>query len=256
MPVHAWSRVDPGIFHDFHQIWVIEIRRALNSGLLPASYYAMAEQHGGGYEPDVVTLKARTPEPMVYGANGGSGERATPQGEAGGVLLAEPKARVRVETDLEFYRRKQNVVAVRHASGDELVAVVEIVSRGNKSGRAAFDLFVKKAVEYLAYGIHLLILDLQPPTSRDPQGIHGAIWDAVAGGEYAAPADKPLTLAAYEGALGVRAFVEPIAVGDPLSPMPLFLRPGGHILVPLEETYQAAWESVPRRWRDVIAPPS
>ena len=255
MPVHDWSRVDPGVFHDFHQTWIIEIRRALNSGLLPGSYYAMAEQHGGGYQPDVVTLKARIPEPTIYGSNGGSGEGAAPQGQAGGVLLAEPKARVRAETDLEFYRRKQNVVAVRHASGDELVAVVEIVSKSNKAGRAAFEMFVRKAAEYLDNGIHLLILDLQPPTSRDPQGIHGAIWEMITGEEYTAPPDKPLTLAAYEGSSGLRAFVEPIAVADTLVPMPLFLWPGGHILVPLEETYQAAWESVPRRWRDVIAPP-
>jgi len=257
MPVHDWTRVDAGIFHDFHQRWIVTISSALNRGLLPGSYYAMAEQHGGKYEPDVLTLKARTPDPSAYGGNGGGFDDQTSQGEAAtsGILVAEPKARVRVETDLEYYRRKQNVVAVRHVSGDELVAVIEIVSKANKSGRAAFDLFVKKATQYLGYGIHLLILDLQPPTSRDPQGIHGAIWDAIAGEEYVAPSDKPLTLAAYESGSGLRAFVEPIAVGDVLSPMPLFLWPGGHVPVPLEETYQAAWESFPRRWREVVARP-
>ena len=28
MPIHDWSRVDAGIFHDFHQAWTIEIRNA------------------------------------------------------------------------------------------------------------------------------------------------------------------------------------------------------------------------------------
>jgi hypothetical protein len=65
--------------------------------------------------------------------------------------------------------------------GDHLVAIVEIVSKGNKSGRKAFDDFVRKAAELMGHQVHLLILDLQPPTSRDPQGIHGAIWDEVAG---------------------------------------------------------------------------
>jgi hypothetical protein len=30
MPIHDWTRVDAGIFHDFHQTWMPEIKRALN----------------------------------------------------------------------------------------------------------------------------------------------------------------------------------------------------------------------------------
>jgi hypothetical protein len=52
--------------------------------------------------------------------------------------------------------------------------------------------------------------------------------------------------------MGVRAFVEPVAVGDALVEMPLFLRVGGHVAVPLESTYQSDWEAVPRRWRSAI----
>ena len=52
--------------------------------------------------------------------------------------------------------------------------------------------------------------------------------------------------------MGVRAFVEAVAVGDVLPEMPLFLQPGGHVPVALEETYQSAWRAVPRRWRSVI----
>ena len=143
-------------------------------------------------------------------------------------------------------------MAVRHVSGDRLVAIVEVVSRGNKSGRKAFEDFVRKAAEFLSHQIHLLVLDLQPPTSRDPQGIHGAIWDEVAGLPYNRPDDKPLTLAAYEAGGRVCAFVEPVAVGDSLIDMPLFLEPGRHVAVPLEETYRLAYESVPRRWRTVL----
>ena len=45
MPIHDWSRVSAGTFHDFHQGWTIEIRNRLNSGVLPDGYYAMADQH-------------------------------------------------------------------------------------------------------------------------------------------------------------------------------------------------------------------
>jgi hypothetical protein len=258
MPIHDWARVEAGIFHHFHQRWIGTITDVLNQRLLPAEYYALAEQQGAGFEPDILTLKVGgLPEPD--GPSGppaaDSSGRAAGNGAAGGgLLVAEPRVRIRAETDLEFYRRKQNVVAVRHASGDRLVAVVEVVSKGNKSGRKAFDDFLRKAAEWLSHQVHLLILDLQPPTARDPQGIHGAIWDEVAGQSYSRPDDKPLTLAAYEAGAGVRAFIEPVAPGDTLIDMPLFLEPGRHVAVPLEETYRLAFESVPRRWRAILEP--
>src|SRR5262249_50884617 len=78
---------------------------------------------------------------------------------------------------------------------------------------------------------------------------------AITGEEYTPPPGKPLTLATYEACAGIRAFIEPIAVGDVFSPMALFLRPEAYVLLPLEETYQAAWEAVSRRWRGVIERP-
>jgi hypothetical protein len=55
MPVHDWTRVNAGIFHHFHQCWIDELQRALNRGLLPESYYALAEHYAGGFGPDVLT---------------------------------------------------------------------------------------------------------------------------------------------------------------------------------------------------------
>jgi hypothetical protein len=49
------------------------------------------------------------------------------------------------------------------------------------------------------------------------------------------------------------AFLEPIAVGDVLPDnMPLFLQVDGHIKVPLEATYQAAYRGMPAFWRGVL----
>jgi hypothetical protein len=160
--------------------------------------------------------------------------------------LAEQQSGIVSGTDLEFNRRKQNVVAVRHVSGDRLVAVVEVVSKGNKSGSKALEDFVRKAAEFVEHGIHLLVVDLQRPTVRDPQGIHGAIWDEVAGQEYVGPVDKPLTLAAYESAAGVQAFIEPAAVGDRLIDMPLFLEEGRWVAIPLERATRLPSMPCPR----------
>ena len=64
MPIHDWTRVDAGIFHHFHQRWIGAITDVLNQRLLPREYYALAEQQGAGFEPDVLTLKASgAPEP-------------------------------------------------------------------------------------------------------------------------------------------------------------------------------------------------
>ena len=229
MPIHDWQRVKAGIFHDFHHTWIEEIKRALNAGLLPDEYYALAEQHAAGFGPDTTT------------EDGGVG-----------LLVAPPQVHTRAETDLQFDRRKQSSVVVRHVSGDRMVAVVEVMSPGNKAGRAALRSFVEKAAALLDNRIHLLILDLHPPTARDPQGIHGAIWEEISGEEYTAPPGKPLTLAAYESGLTLRAYVEPLSVGDALIQMPLFLEPGAHVLAPLETTYQRAFAALPARWRVVL----
>ena len=241
MPAHDWSRVAAGIFHDFHHAWIEEIKRALNAGLLPSDYYALAEQRTAGYGPDVLALQ-------VEAGDEGIDE---PDQRHGGLLVAKPQVAVTAETDMEFYRRKQNVVAVRHVSDDRVVALVEVVSPGNKSSRAALRSFVEKTAQLLDQRIHLLILDLHRPGNFDPQGIHGAIWEEIAEA-WVAPTDRPLTLVGYESALTVRAFVQPLAIGEALIDMPLYLEPSGYVLVPLENTYARAFDAVPKRWRNVV----
>jgi hypothetical protein len=60
MPIHDWPRVDAGIFHDFHHAWIEQIKRLLNSGVLPPDHYAMAEKHTAHFGPDVLTLQSRS----------------------------------------------------------------------------------------------------------------------------------------------------------------------------------------------------
>jgi Protein of unknown function (DUF4058) len=242
MPVHDWTRVNAGIFHDFHQGWIEELKRTLNRGLLPPEYYALAEQIGGGLGPDVLTLQLPT-----------NGARP-PEPSGGGIALAAvpPKVWFRARTEVDQYAEKANAIAIRHASDHRVVAMVEIVSPGNKSNRHGLRAFVEKAVELLRAGVHLLIVDLFPPGPRDPQGIHKAIWDEYNESNFALPPGKPLTLAAYIGGPSPEAFVEPTAVGAILPPMPLFLLPDEYVPVPLEATYQAAWEAVPTFWRNVL----
>jgi len=245
MPIHDWTRVDAGIFHDFHHEWISTIKRALNAGLLPPDYYALAEQIAGGLGPDVLTLESARSNPVPSKGNGGG---------AGGIALAAspPKVRFTASTEMEKYARRRKRIAIRHVSDDSVVAMIEIVSPGNKSNRHALRSFVDKAAELLRAGIHLLVLDLFPPGPRDPQGIHGAIWAEVAGSDFDLPANLPLTLAAYSAGDVKQAFIEPVAVGMELADMPLFLEPELYVLTPLERTYVAAFEGVPKRWQNVL----
>ena len=70
--------------------------------------------------------------------------------------------------------------------------------------------------------------------------------DRIADDSFALPEDKPLTLASYSAGEVIRAFVEPIAVGDRPSDMPIFLEPDRYVPCPLEATYQASWNLFPR----------
>jgi hypothetical protein len=243
MPMHDWTRVEAGIFHAFHHRWISAISDVLNLGILPDAYYALPEQQAAGFGPDVLTLQDQQPDGRE------------PSGEGGGTATAlqtRPQTRFTAETEAEFYRRKKSSIAVRHVSGDRIVAMIEIVSPGNKASRHAFQAFVNKACELLEHRIHLLIADPFPPGPRDPNGVHAAIWEEVEDDTFPLPGDKPLTLVAYECDLTTRAYIEPVAVGDVLPDMPLFLMPDGCVMVPLEPTYQTAFNVLPRRWRRVL----
>jgi len=242
MPIHDWTRVDAGIFHHFHHEWISALSRALNSGILPSDLYALAEQLAGGYGPDVLTLEA----PIQS-----SGELDESNV---GVALAkvQPKVSFHASAEDDFYAAKANRIAVRHISGHRVIAVIEIVSPGNKSTRAALATFVEKAVDLLRRGVHLMVLDLFPPTPRDPQGIHGAIWEELSASQFSLPPDRPLTLASYIGGARKQAFVEPVAIGQSLPDMPLFLTANNYVPVSLESAYESAWEDVPLIWRKVL----
>jgi hypothetical protein len=244
MPIHDWTRVTAGTWHDFHLAWITEIRNALNGGLLPPDYYAQAEQIAGPLGPDVLTLQETVATPSGPAAETGNGPVA--------VAVAPPRVRFSAEAEMNDYVVKRRTLVIRHASGDRIVALLEIVSPGNKSARYAVRSFVEKAVEALYRGYHLLIVDLFPPGPRDPQGIHAAIWGEFSDDAAPLPAGEPLTLAAYSAGPVKHAYVEPTAVARDLIDMPLFLTPGEYVNVPLETTYQAAYRGVPRRWREVL----
>jgi hypothetical protein len=247
MPIHDWTTVPDGIFHAFHHAWIAEIARELNSHILPNTLYALPEQVAGGFGPDVLTLQSESAEPSD---DSGSGTVTATR-----ILQPRPLNQLTAQSESEFYRRKKNRIAIRHVSGDRVIAMIEIVSPGNKASNNAIRTFVNKVCELLEAKIHVLILDPFPPGTRDPNGVHGLVWSEIADSLYVQPADKPLLLVAYESDTITRAYCESVAVTDVLPDMPLFVEPNGCVMVPLESTYNAAFAAQPRRWREVLEPP-
>jgi hypothetical protein len=240
MPIHDWTRVDAGLFHDFHQRWSVDVSNVLNSGILPAGYFALIEQRIRGPIPDVLTLELK---PKAKGA------KENDEGLA--VAIAPPRAQLTRKTEAEIYAAKANRITVRHRHGN-VVAVIEIVSPGNKSGRAEFRSLVQKSADLIHQGIHLLVIDLFPPGKRDPQGIHKAIWDEFMEEDLELPPGKPLTLASYDAGPEHAAYVNFVAVGDALPDMPIFLKPEIYVSAPLELAYQKAWDTFPAELKGLL----
>src|SRR5437762_357710 len=113
MPIHDWMRVPAGLFHHFHQHWSVEIARALNRRTLPKDVSALVEQRAGPPEPDVLV-----------------------------------EARIVRRTGNEIYADRANRILVKHHLG-RIIAIIEIVSPGNKDSRGALRDFVEKTIDFL-----------------------------------------------------------------------------------------------------------
>ncbi len=206
---------------------------------LPHGYFALPEQIISGPEADVLALQtSAAKEPKIK-----------PNGAA--VITTSPRTRFVQRAEPERYAKKADHIVISHHYG-KVIAVIEIVSPGNKGSRHAVRAFVDKATRLLDEGIHLLVVDFFPPSKRDPEGIHGAIWHEINDNAFKLPARKRLTLAAYSAGPVIAAYVEPIAVGNAMPDMPLFLDPERHVLTPLEATYQTTWNAFPEEMRALL----
>lgn len=216
MPVHDWTRVNAGTWHAFHLSWIAKLSAHLNSEVLPDEYYAQAAYNE--------RLNVQQP-----------------------IIIAE---RTLKEEYVEHH------IAIHKSSDDDVIALIELVSPGNKAGKQAIGAFVDKALEALSRGYHLLIVDLFPPGPRDPDGLPALIWTDFAPLPYSLPADEWLTISSYDAGRPKRLFVEITKPGKPLPDMPLFLETQAYVPLPLEATYTAAYRGVPRKWQQVLQAPA
>jgi len=250
MAMHDWNRVEAGIFHAFHLGWLGRLQAALNEGLLPSDYYALAEQHATPAAKQAARVVAD-----LLTLHGPADDNSPPLPAAsGGLAVAEAPPKVQHHSiATPSPRTMRRTLALRHVSGHRLVAVIEIVSPANKDRPDNVEDLASKVAALLEAGIHVLLVDLFPPGLHDPQRMHGAIGSWTADGvREELPSDAPLTLASYRAGGLIDAYIETLAVGQPLPDMPLFFHSERYINVPLASTYDSAFRGMPAFWRGVL----
>jgi hypothetical protein len=129
------------------------------------------------------------------------------------------------------------------AAGLTLVAVIELVSPGNKDRPAERRAFAAKCASYLAQGVSLIVVDVV--TSR-----HANLHDDLMRFLDAAPdRDFPVGVNLYAVAYRpvrrgereeIDLWLRPLAVGEPLPTLPLRLTGDLFVAVDFEATYQEA----------------
>jgi hypothetical protein len=238
-PLHDWTNVPSGLFHGFHQSWSIRIKDTLNADLLAKGTAALVEQRASGREGDMLAIETRNTKPR-------------PDADGGGVAtMPPPIARFVSRTTKQIYATRANRIVVRHHLG-RVLAVIEIVSPGNKYSRPAVRDFVDQTIEFIRGGVHVLLVDLFPPTPRDPGGLHKLIWSQFEEKDFALPEGKDRILASYETGAAWGCYVNMVGVGDALPEMPLFLTNELYVNVPLEPTYMATWSATPEEMRVAV----
>lgn len=237
MPIHDWTLVDPPAFQDMHQSWMIAIKAALNSGLLPDGYFAHAERHFGRFESDVLTLSRPTPDQNNSPRGAGGSARGN-----GGVAVAvrPPKAGAR----LSATPVKQSTVAIRRVGTDRVVALIELASPSNKDRPASVRAYTEKAKSALDAGVHLVHLDMLPTTTHAPANLSTAVWEAADGVDYPFHSVKPFAADAIMAGRVNELYANPLALGDEWPEVPLFLNEDTYIELPLAATYAQAFAGV------------
>ncbi len=229
-PHHHWE--------SFHSNWVTRIADGI-AALLPPEYQVEEHTHAGpAFEIDVATYEGATLPPDGVLTGPALATRTAPA-----YAPPVPDATLPASFPDTFEVRVFNTSA-----GLTLVAVVELVSPGNKDRPAERRAFAAKCASYLAQGVSLIVVDIV--TNRHAN-LHNDLMrlleanpalDFAAGVSLYAVAYRPLRRGEQEE---IDLWQRPLAVGEPLPVLPLRLT--GDLFVPVD--FEAAYQEACRRRR-------
>lgn len=202
-------------WHSFHNSWATYLSSQLNT-LLPAGYFAEANVQFG-IEIDVAAIQ----EPGAAG---------TPTGW----VPPSPQA----SHPFELSHVVVEVGIFSRSGGPQLAGAVELVSPANKDRPTHREAFVSKCVTYLQAGVGLVLVDV---VTERPADLHRellvrlGVADPGPGSALSGSAYRPVE---RDGGGTLDVWREPIALGQTLPTLPLWLRGGFCLPVELEATYE------------------
>lgn len=229
-PHHHWE--------SFHSNWATRIADGI-AALLPPGFQVEEHTHTGpGFEIDVATF-----EETISAHDSASSGPALAMRAAPTYAPPVPDANMPAAFPDTFEVRLFST-----AEGLTLVAVVELVSPGNKDRAAERRAFVAKCAGYLSQGVSLIVVDIV--TNRHAN-LHNELMrfmeaapdlDFPAGVSLYAVAYRPVRHGEQEE---IDLWQRRLAVGAPLPTLPLRLT--GDLFLPVD--FEAAYQEACRRRR-------
>jgi hypothetical protein len=207
--------------------------------LLPPEYYAAPQIHlGGSVEIDVGTYE-RDEARTEYSIAGGNGGTATAVWTG-----AEPT--LRVESDLpDVDEYEVRVYDVKHER--RLVAAIEIVSPSNKDRPVTRQAFVSKCAALLRQDVSVTIVDVVTTRDFNLYAELLALQDRT-DSSLTDPPSNIYAVACRHTKSGKRGLMEawhvPLAVGQPLPSLPIWLAENHSVTVDFESSYEEACRAV------------
>jgi hypothetical protein len=216
-----------------HSAWANAIASHLNHGILPANYYAIPQiRRGSQIEIDVATLER---EGSAVGEGGTATAVWTPP---------RPHLSETVDfTDLDVFE----VQVLRRRGGPQLRAAIELVSPANKERPSNRHAFAVKCASYLNWGVSVLLIDVVTERSANMHAEVLGILQLTGVTPYQSPTNlyavaHRMTL--INGRHQLDTWPEPLAVGQPLPTVPLWLETNRSVPLELEKTYLAACDAL------------
>jgi hypothetical protein len=213
-------------WHAFHNAWATYLAADLNTRL-PAGYFAEPNVQFG-IEIDVAALED-TPQ------EGAPSALVAPLQDPTGWSPSAPSATL----SLALATETVEIAIFANTGGPTLAGAIELVSPANKDRLVHRQAFVSKCATYLQQGIGLVIVDVVTGRSVN---LHDALA-AYLGAPEAMALRVGLYAVAYrpverQGQAAVDIWSQPLALGQPLPILPLWLRGALCLPIMLETTYE------------------
>jgi hypothetical protein len=215
-------------WRSFHSAWAAAMARLLNQGILPAGYYAVPlVDRDGPIEIDVAALREQP-----TGAETSPAETQTWTAPAPGLAFA-----------VELPTAENVEVQVFADDGDpRLTAAVELLSPRTKDRPAARQAFAVKCVSYLQQGSRVVVVDTVTTRRVD---LNAVILSLLASEVNATDLPSGLAAVSYravgrdEETQQLLLWPAPLALGQPLPTLPLWIAADFSVPLDLEASYQA-----------------